>query len=45
MFDRPGTYIIGFQSIERQTIINHPIYVGEGIPFIPDYYDFYEYFR
>lgn len=32
-----------FQAADRRTILNHPIYVGGGTPFLPDYFDYYEY--
>ena len=44
VFDKPGTYLLAFQAADRKIILNQPIYVGEGTPFLPDYFDYYEYF-
>ena len=43
VFDKPGAYLMTFQAADRKNILNHPIYVGGGTPFLPDYFDYYEY--
>lgn len=45
MFDKPGSYLLSFKGTNRKTILGHPIYVGDGTPLLPDYFDYYEYFR
>ena len=35
---------MNFQAVDRKTILNQPIYVGVGTPFLPDYFDYYELF-
>ena len=44
VFDKPGSYLINFQAIDRKMILNQPIYVGVDTPLLPDYLDYYEYF-
>lgn len=34
-----GTYIIEINNKNGQAIINHPVYIGNEIPFIPNYFD------
>ncbi len=34
-----GVYIIEINNKNGQAIINHPVYVGDGIPLIPNYFD------
>lgn len=37
-----GRYIVEINNKESQPATNHPIYVGDIIPLIPDYFDLYE---
>lgn len=32
-------------SVDGQGFFNQPIYVGDGVPFLPQYHDFYDYFK
>ncbi|HBB02778.1 MAG: oligopeptide ABC transporter substrate binding protein [Candidatus Peregrinibacteria bacterium GW2011_GWF2_38_29] len=34
-----GTYVIGISEVGGETVINTPIYIGAGIPFLPDFTD------
>jgi len=34
-----GTYIVEINNKEGLAIINHPVYIGDKIPLIPDYFD------
>lgn len=38
-----GRYIIEINNKNSNPSINHPLYVGDMIPLIPDYFDLYEY--
>lgn len=37
-----GTYILEINDSNGEPIVNHPIYIGPGIPLIPDYFDLNE---
>jgi len=34
-----GRYIVEISNKEGLPIVNHPVYIGSGIPLIPDYFD------
>ncbi|KKQ72003.1 MAG: Oligopeptide ABC transporter substrate binding protein [Candidatus Peregrinibacteria bacterium GW2011_GWA2_38_36] len=34
-----GTYVLGISEVGGETVINTPIYIGTGIPFLPDFSD------
>lgn len=40
--NRFGTYIVGIYDKEGIPIINKPVYIGSGIPLIPDFFDLNE---
>lgn len=40
--DQAGAYIIEINEINSTAIVNHPIYVGDVVPLIPDYFDLNE---
>jgi uncharacterized protein YkwD len=37
-----GTHIIEINNKNGQALINHPIYIGDSIPLLPDYFDLNE---
>ena len=32
-------------SVDGQPLFNKPIYIGEGFPLLPQYHDFYDFFK